>query len=196
MRSRRHLLLAGRVECSRARFKVDEVHLLAAAEELAEESEWRGRDLGEEPDEGLPDEGPEPEFRVVEAAGHRQVDVDDAIPVLQQCDRKLERQAHGIRALHFFPELELVDHELLLGFELAVLDVVGDVDRQLALLDLVACKSPGVRRDGGHVDACELHADVREERGREQVHLAVDGRWRVTVDLALEVELRPGGRVG
>ena len=196
LQERGHLLLAGRVERGRARVELDEIDLRAAAEEAADEREWRGRNLGKQPDEGLPDEGPEPELRVVEAAGHRQVDVDDAVPVLQERNRELERQGDGVGALDLLAELELVDDEFLLGVELAVLDVVGDVDRELALLDLVAREAARVRRDGGHVHARELEADVREERRRKQVHLAVDGRGRIAVHLALEVELGARGRVG
>ena len=108
----------------------------------------------------------------------------------------LSGRRHGVGALHLLAELELVDHELLLGVERAVLDLVGHVDRELALLDLVAGKAAGVRRDRGHVDAGELQADVGVERRRQQVHLAVDGRGRVAVHLALEVELRARGLVG
>ncbi len=96
---------------------------------------------------------------------------------------------HGIRALHALAELELIDHEALLGIELAILDVIRHVDRQLALLDLVAREAAGVGRDGGHLHALEAHLHVGEQRGGQQVDLAVDLRGRVAIHLAFELRL-------
>ena len=53
---------------ARARIELDEVHLLATAEQAAEQRERRRGGLGEEPDERLPDERPHAELRIVEAA--------------------------------------------------------------------------------------------------------------------------------
>ena len=51
-----------------ARIELDEVHLLATAEQAAEQRERRGGDLGDEPHERLPDERSHAELRIVEAA--------------------------------------------------------------------------------------------------------------------------------
>src|SRR6185503_12215285 len=109
-----HLLLARRVERDNAWLELDVTQLGTAAEEAADQREGRRRDLGQESDESLPDERAEPELGIVEAPGHRQVDVDDAVLVLQQRDRELERQGDGVWALDLVAELELVDHEFLL----------------------------------------------------------------------------------
>ena len=71
----------------------------------------------------------------------------------------------------------------------AVLDEIGDVDGQLALLDLVTREAPGVRRHRGHLHAFEAHLEVGVQRRRQQIDLARDLRRRVLVHLAFELHL-------
>ena len=71
-------------------------------------------------------------------------------------------------------ELQLIDQEVLRGGQLALLDPVRYVHRQLALVDPVAGEVPGVRVDDGEVEIPEAYLEVGVERGRQQVDLAGD----------------------
>jgi len=102
----------------------------------------------------------------------------------------------GVGTLDTLTELELIDHEVLGGLELALLDLVVHVHRQLALVDLVADEVPGIRIDDGEIDIAEAHGEVGKERGRQQVDLTGDLPGRVAVDLAIELHLGARLRVG
>lgn len=62
--------------------------------------------------QGLPDQRPQPELRVIQAAGHRQADVDDPSGVSHQGNSQVQGKTHGIGALHSRPQLQRVDHDL------------------------------------------------------------------------------------
>jgi hypothetical protein len=84
-----------------------------------QQAERRRDGLDDQVDDGLPDQRADAELRVVERAAERQVDVDHAVAVGQQGHRQLDGQAVG-RARHFLAELQLVEHQLVGGGELAV----------------------------------------------------------------------------
>ena len=55
---------------------------------------------------------------------HRKIQVDDALAVLEQGDRQLDRQRDGVLARGLFTELELIDDDVMLRIELAAVDLV------------------------------------------------------------------------
>jgi hypothetical protein len=85
---------------------------------------------------------------------------------------------------------------VLLGIQLASLHQVGDIDRQLSLVDLVADEVPGVRVDNGQVEVLERHRDIGVQVRREQVHLPGDVGRGVALDLAIQANLGARLRVG
>ena len=82
------------------------------------------------------------------------------------------------------------------GGEFAVLDVVLQIRRQLALRDLVAREMSGVGRDAGQFDAPIAHADVGIGALRQQIGLTPDMGRRIAVDRPVQVDLGAGRRGG
>ncbi len=64
------------------------------------------------------------EFRIVERALYRQIEVDDALAVLEQGNRKKDGQLGRGRAVDMLAERELIEDELVRRGELAVVDLV------------------------------------------------------------------------
>ncbi len=64
---------------------------------------------------------------IVEAAGHGQAEVDDTVAILEQRDREFQRQMHRIGTFNLVPELQLIDDDMVVGRELAVLHQVGEI---------------------------------------------------------------------
>ncbi len=102
---------------------------------------------------------------------------------------------HGFGALHALTELQLIDHEALFRVQLAIVDVIVDVDGQLSFLDLVAGESPRIGRDRAELHALEAHFHVGEERGGEQIDLPADARRGVAIHLAVERDFGAGLRI-
>src|SRR4051794_11930631 len=115
LHERDELVVFRGVQYGAAGMEVDVVHLLAAAEQVAEQSEWCSGDFREQIENGFPDERPDSELRVVQAARYRQVDVDDAVAVLEQGHRDLQRQVDRIGTFNTVTQLQLVDDELVGG---------------------------------------------------------------------------------
>jgi hypothetical protein len=61
-----------------------------------------------------------------------------AIAVLQQCDRQPDRQRHCVLAVCCRAELELIQYNVMLRVEFAILDLVFELGGQLSLGDVVA----------------------------------------------------------
>ena len=170
------------IERRASRREFDDIDLVAAAEQVSQQGERCSDRFFQQVHEHLPDDGADPELRIIQAAGDRQVKVDHAIAVLQQRDGQFQRQIHGIGTFDLVAQLQLVDDNVVAGGELAVLDVVFQIHRQFALGDLVAREVSRVRRDLGQVDASIAHADVGIGRLRQQIGLAPDVRRRIAVD--------------
>jgi hypothetical protein len=133
--------------------------------------------------------GTDAELRVVERAAERQVDVDHAVAVGQQRHRELHRQAVG-RARHLLAELQLVEHQLVGGRELAVgRDLVVDVHAHLAALDAVAGVAHRVRRQRRQVEVAHLGGDVEFERLGQRIELAGDFQRRGLLRLAAQFQV-------
>src|SRR5262249_46136726 len=143
----RELVVFRLFEHRTARLEVNVVHVLAAAEQMTQQRKRRRRNLAQHIQQHLPDDGSESELRIVQAAGHGQIQINDAIAVLEEGNGNFQRQVPRIRTLHPVTELQLIDHELVSGGQVAVIDLVVDIGRQLALLNLVAGESSRVRRD-------------------------------------------------
>ena len=145
--------------------------------------------LGDQVADRLPDHAAERELRVVDRAADRQVEVDDAVPVGEQRDRELDRQARG-RALDLLAEGELVEDDLVARRQLAArLDDVGEVDAHLAALDAVARVLDRVRRQRRQLEVAHLRLQVERERLGERVDLAVDLERRRALDAAAQHQL-------
>ena len=129
---------AGRIQVGGAGLKVDELQIRTAAEQRSQQCERRRDRLFEDVDEDLPDDRSQAEFRIVERAGDRKIQIDDAVAILEQRDRQLDRQRYRVLALGLVAEFELIDDDVMLRIELAAVDLVVQLGGQLALGDVVA----------------------------------------------------------
>src|SRR5690606_24123108 len=110
----------------------------AAAEDIAEQRKRGRHGLGQQIEEDLDDEAADGKLRIVERAADRQVQINLAARILQQRNGQGDRQGQGVRALHLLPQRQLVEEDVVLGAQLALLDEVVQVHRELALLDRIA----------------------------------------------------------
>nr|GFD53773.1 hypothetical protein [Tanacetum cinerariifolium] len=99
----------------------------------------------------------------------RQLDGNLAVDVLEQGNRQFQRQVHGIRAVDLFTQLQLLDHHLVLGFELTLGDQVMQVQVQSAFANAIARELAGVGRQCGQLDTLETGRDVQTGEGVERV---------------------------
>src|SRR5574343_177043 len=154
-------LLAGRLVDRRiAGDELDVGQLVAAAEQGTEQCERRGHRLDEQVDDDLDDQAADRELRVIKRTGNRQVQVDLAAVVLEQRNGQVDRQFGRMGALDLIPESELVDEKAILGRQLVVLQFVGDIQRQLALLDRVTGVFARIRRETDHIHAGNVGLEV------------------------------------
>jgi hypothetical protein len=196
LHERIELLLRGVVQRRASVGEVDrrEVAAPAASEELADQRERRRRGFDDEISDELPEDLSDPELRVVERALDGEIDVDDAVAILEQRDGQLHRQLGGRRALDPVSEFELVDEKAVLSGELAVLELVCNLHREPPARDRVAGVLPGVGRKRWQVDVVEAPLDVGESRGRERIDRACDFERGMVREAAPHVELRDRAR--
>ena len=121
-----------------ARIEFQRRHFLAAAEQRAEQGERLRDGFREGVDDYLDDNAADGELGIVERSGNRQIEIDHAVPVLQQRHREPYRQRGGIGAVDLVTESELVEDQPVLRAELAVFDLVGNFKGQLALVDAIS----------------------------------------------------------
>ncbi len=67
------------------------------------------------------------------------------------------------------PKVELVDEDVVFGAQLAVFQLVGDIERELALLDVVAGVLARIRRKRDKIDALDFGLEVEEGLRRQRV---------------------------
>ena len=113
--------------------EVDVIHLLATAEKTPESCKWRGGNFSEQVENRLPDQGADLELRIIEAASYGQVDVNNAVAILEERYRDFQRQVNSIGAFHTLAQFQLIDDDLVRRGQLAVFNFVFDVDGQLTL---------------------------------------------------------------
>src|SRR5882757_2075766 len=176
--------------------EVDVVHLLATAEKVAEHRKRRGGDFGQQVENGFPDERPDFELRVVQAAGYRQVDINDAVAILEEGNGDFEGQVDRVGAFDTLAQFQLVDDEFVCGGELAIFNFVVDVDGQFAFLNFVAGKVTGVGGSAGELHALEVHFDVAVGRRGQRVGFAPNMDGGVAVNPALQFDFRARTRIG
>src|SRR5581483_8567450 len=137
--------LRGGEESSASGREVDVIDVRAAAGQPAQQGERRGDRLLHQVHERLADEWTQAELRVIETAGHRQPDPDDAVAILEQRDGKPQRQLRRVRARDLLAELQLVDDELVIGIEPGVIYFVVQIGIERTARDLVPGEPYGVR---------------------------------------------------
>ena len=174
------------------RFKLGAV----TAEQRPECAKRRRDDPRKQVDDRLPDHRAVAELRVVETTRYRQSEIDAAITILQDRQRQFERQLDRIRAVNPFTERQLVDHHLIVTFELAVAHLVIEVQRDFAGGNLVAGELHRIGSGGDHVDILEYQVDIGIDARREWIELAADARQSEFVDPAVKFELAAGCRIG
>ena len=103
-------------------------------------------------EESLADERSQAELRVVETAGHRQSEPDDAVAILEQRDGEPQGQFGRVRARDLVAELQLVDGQRVIGVELAVVHFVVEIGVERAAGDLVTGEAHGI---GSHARQLE-----------------------------------------
>jgi hypothetical protein len=78
--------------------------------------------------QGLADHGPVLEFRVVDVAAYRYIEVDAAVCVFQQGDRQTEGQAHRAGMVYFLTQLEVAQHDVVLADQRTFADRIAQVE--------------------------------------------------------------------
>ena len=161
-----------------------------------EQGKRRGHRLLDQVDDHLPDDAADGELRVVERAGNRQVDVDDAPRILEQGHRQQYWQLDRIGAVDVLSKRQLVEVDLVVGLQLAVLDVVVNRHRQAALLDGVASVARRIGSQPRELDAFGHALDVGEQLRPQGLNLTRDVGRRAIIDQGRHVHiggLRLGG---
>ena len=153
-RSAKPLLRRGeRLRRARRELHQRQIRVIAAAGERRQRAEGRGRHLDEHVQHRAPDHLAEVEVRVVEIPLDRHVEEDDAVPVLQERQREPHRDLGRVGAVRPVAQRELVHLHHVRRGEAAVLDLVAEVEVELALLDPVAEELAGVRAERRQVHA-------------------------------------------
>ena len=188
------LLLLRRRHRGLARLKghLAESFLCTSGNQGRQGPEGARRDPGDHVHEGRPDQRSEAELRGVQISFHREPQVDHPAGVLEQCDGQVEGQAHRLRALHSLPESQTLHHDSMVAVESAFVDLVLQVQRQLAGIDFAAGEITRIRGERGHLHVAEHHAQVGKAPRIHRVKLALDVGRAVFVDPAVEVD--PGSR--
>ena len=183
--------LRGSVQHGRARRErhVAQVRVLAATDR-GEQPERRGHGAHDQVAQRAPDQPGHAELRIVQRAGDRHVHVDLALGVLQQRHRQLHRQVARARRVAAIAEGQLVDEDVVVGRELAVVELVVHVDVEHAAGDRITGVAAGVGRQMGKLDAIGLCLDVEEGHRRNRIDAAADVHRRVFIELALDHQRR------
>ena len=74
----------GRIQRCAAGSEFHDIDFVATAKQMTQQRKGRGDCLLEQVHKHLPDDGTDPELRIIEAAGDGQVEVDNAVAILQQ----------------------------------------------------------------------------------------------------------------
>ncbi len=93
-------------------------------------------------------------------------------------------------------ELQLIDDELVIGIELAVVQLVVQVGIERAARDLVAREAHRIGSHAGELESAERHLDVAVGRGGEEIHHAADVDRGITIHPALQLDRGARARVG
>ena len=110
-------------------------------------------------------------MRIVKRACDRKIKIDQAVPILQERDCKSYRQLRCRGTLDRAAKCELVEHDPVLGVERAFLDEIGEVQRQLALLDRVTSVFTEIWRERTQFDVLEIDLDVYEQVAAQRINL-------------------------
>ena len=130
--------------------------------------------------------GPKLEFRIVERAGHRKIQIDDAISILEQCHPELDRQRHRVLTRRLLAEFQLIDDDVVLRIELAAFDLVVQFGRELALGDVVSGEFSGVRVEDAKLDIAKTQFQIGVHRRAQNVDFSVERYRRELVYLAVQ----------
>src|SRR5471032_2985568 len=172
---------------------IAQVFRASARHQPTDELERRRRCAHHQVTQGLPDNRHHTELRVVQVAGDRKFDGDLAVGVLEQGNGQANRQIHGVGAVDFLTQLQLLNHHFVFSLQLAFGDHIMQVQVKPALADAETGEPAGVRRQRGQLDAFEAGGDIQRRHRIKRVHAAFDGHWRIAIHLALDVD---AGRFG
>src|SRR5262249_18805248 len=112
-----------------------------------------------------------------------------AITVLQQRNREQHRQLGRGGTFHASAERELIEPDLVARRELAILDLVVDLDRQLAFLDAVAGVLLRIRRERRKVYIARFGGEVELQLLCERIHRAAHVDRGGAVDSAGQLDI-------
>jgi hypothetical protein len=127
------------------------------------------------------------ELGVIDVAAHRHGDVDTAVGVGQDGDGEIERQFHRAGTLHALAELQALKNDLVLALQLAVVELVLEVEVHRAGLDSPPGKRGAVRRQRRHRHVAEDYRDVREDLRPERAQRSLDLDEPELVHLSVEL---------
>ncbi len=132
-------------------------------------------------------------MRVIQVASYRQFDGDLAVRVLEQGDCQANRQVHGVGTVDLLTQLQLFDHHLVFGLQLAFGDDIVQVEVEAALADAKARELAGVRRQCREFNAFEAGGDIQRRHRVKWVDAALDGHRGVAIYLTVDVDARRFG---
>src|SRR6185503_1195441 len=148
------------------------------------------------------------ELRVIQRTADRQIDVDDAVAILHQRDGQKHGQLGGVGTFHFLAEGQLVEDDFVFGAELAIVELVLDVEGELAFLDAVTDVPDRIGRHGAQFDFLGVGDNVEKQLLGQRIDLAfnldrsgiVEARLQIEISRRLRFELRDralnAGQVG
>ena len=91
------------------------VQILAAAHEVRKQGEGRGNRFGQQVDKGAGNDAAQAELGVVDIAADGHGDIDNPVAVGKQGNPQSQGQIHRLAAVHPFPQLQLLDDDLVVA---------------------------------------------------------------------------------
>src|SRR6187402_1113221 len=116
------------------------------------------------------------------------MDVYPSLAILEQRHGELDRKMADARPFHAVAERELVDEDVVVRVQLALVERVVHIDVEPAAGDRITRVLAGVGREIGELDAFGLGRDVEEGHRRERIDRAFDIDRRIAIQLALQGE--------
>ena len=115
---------------------------------------------------------------------------------MQDGDRQIEWQVQRTRGFNPIAQGQLVHDDLVFAQQLALLDLVFEVERELAGSNLAARESGRIGRQIGHLDIAEHHFDVHEPGRIEQIDLTDRACQAEFIHLTVDFQFRQSAWLG
>ncbi len=145
------------------------VQIFRAPRQGSQQGEGGGNGLAQGVAEHVPEDVAEAEVGLIQIPFDFQVHLNDVVGVAQQGDGQPQRQILGLLAFHLFTQLELLDGDVVVTFQLAALQLVVELHGELTLVDGVTGIGGGVGAEGGEFQIGEGDGHIQHRVLDEQV---------------------------